>query len=231
MKLEWKTNVVDLLTLVVLIVGGILGYVFIDSQKKEESIVNTNLLRIQSEIAKIDKEHKASIIDVEERLKKINVTVNFSDLVAEIQPNIEIYLQPSFEFKNNTMTLTWEITNLGKHTVAIYGSRIFLSSNVIRNDSKPDSLLKEGKDFSVLSRNDIGELPPGQKTYHYWTILFLNGKVTDKVYHYSKWNTKIHPSIKALTSKILGAYFSDEEINNLTTRSYGRHGWLKISNQ
>lgn len=203
MKLEWKTNVIDLLTLIVLIVGGILGYFLIDIQKTEESIANTNLSRMQTEIAKIDKEYRKSIDDLEERLKRITVTANVSDLIAEVQPNIEIYLEPSFAFKNNTMDLTWEITNLGKHTVVISDHSILLSLNVISKNPNPDSLLKEGKDFCILSRDDIGELPPGQKTYHDWIIQFLNKKVVDKVYHYSKWETKFTLRLTNLRRKFL----------------------------
>lgn len=165
MKIEKKINIIELLTFIALIVGGILGYFFVDKIKLNESIADTNLKRIQTKIAEIDESFRGIITKQEIRNKKIDATLNLSEFIADMQPDIKIDLQPEFAYEDNNLHLRWEITNIGKHTVVIDKISVLLSQSIINEKSSKDSYLSEGNDYSVIIPK-IGELPPNQKTYH-----------------------------------------------------------------
>lgn len=229
MKLEWRTNVVDLLTLLTLIAGGIFGYFFVETRKLEESKANSRLANIQADVAEIEKSHKESLAFLQARLTEVSATVNISELIGDIQPNLKINLQPALQIENNILTLIWEITNIGKHTVSIDQPTILLSQDVIHSVPATETLWVEGEHYRTLSRMDIGELPPNQTTFHRWSIEILVRDSPKRIYHYSQWNTKIHPSISAVAQDVLGKYLQNEvKVDKLTSRNFGRFGWLLL---
>lgn len=228
MNIERKINLIELLTLVVLIAGGVFGFFFIERVKLDESSANANLSRIAAEIAKVDKSFKRILAELAVKKEKVNTTLNVSDFIADIQPNIEIYLQPAFEYRNNTMCLIWEITNIGKHTVVIDEISLLLSPSIIETKTKESSLLRAGEDY-IFVVPTIGELPPNQKTYHSFEIQLSKHVNIKRVFHFSKFNSHIHPSIMNLANTLLGDYFTENEINKLVVRSFGRSGWLEIT--
>ncbi len=227
MKIEKKINIIELLTFIALIFGGLLGYFFVDKIKLNESIADTNLKRVQTKIAAIDESFRGIITKQEIRNKKIDATINLSEFIADMQPNIKIDLQPKFEYEDNNIHLRWEITNIGKHTVVIDKISVLLSPNIINETTRKDSYLSEGNDYRVFIPK-IGELPPNQITHHDFEITLSKDVNLNRIYHYTKFYSHIHPSVEDLANKLLSDLFTGKEINNLVVRSYGRSGWLKL---
>lgn len=197
-----------------------------------ESSAITHLNEIKASIKEIEKSYKKSILDTEISKNNTELTLNISDFISDIQPNVEINLQPKSSIRNfekNTFTLVWEITNIGKHTVIINNPTILLSLKVIEDDAKDNILIEEGKDYELLSKISIGELPPGQKTLHNWDIKLNHNFKYDRIYHYSKFSCQIHPSVKTIALTFLINHLSKKQINDLTDRSFGRRGWITFN--
>lgn len=269
MKFEKKINIIELITLITLVVGGVLGYLL---NKRYDAILNQSniqLTDIQVRIAEIEERYKKRISEItirekEESIKESNsvtelnliktsineiekiytekineseinknttsTTLNVSDFLIQIQPNLKIEAQKNvISTKNSTLKIIWEIENIGKHTVVINDISFLLSEEIIYSDESKNTYLKEGEDYSFDSRIHIGELPPGQKTYHYWEITLKNNFKPKILYHYTKFSCEINPAVKSIAKEMLSNKLSENQINHLTTKSYGRHGWINIS--
>ncbi len=201
------------------------------SQSVLESSANTILNQIEASIAEIEKNHRKLLIESELSKNAIDFSINVSDFISDIQPNIEIHAQPEGEWDvaNKTFCIKWEITNIGKHTVLIKTPTILLSKRIIEKDANDNTLLKAGIDYELLSRMGIGELPPGQKTFHTWEIKIRDDVMPRRIYHYSKFSCQIHSSIKKIAFEFLSNHLNKKQIDDLTERSFGRHGWATFN--
>jgi hypothetical protein len=196
-----------------------------------ESSSITQLNEIKKSISEIEKSYKKSELETQIQKNRIELSLNIADFISEIQPNLEICLQPEAkgDSEKNNFIFTWEITNLGKHTIFFKDISVLLSTKIIVKDEKDNILLKEGEDYELLSRIDIGELPPGQKTYHSWEFIFKHNFRPERIYHYTKFSCQIHKSVKTIANVYLAKLLSKKQINDLTERSFGGHGWLTFN--
>jgi hypothetical protein len=217
MKVDRTANIVELLTLVAVVLGGIAGYVFVQRHQANESQANAALAQMQQELA-----------DIEGKIGNVVLSVDVSDFISEIQPNLQISLQPDFDVAGKSVTLTWQLTNHGKYAVVVERPRFGMSPKVINESSAADSLLVEGKDFDLLFRARVGEVPPGQTLLHDLTIQFPE-KLPARVYFASSWEAKLDPAVQSIAKVALTKHLESEgAVEALATKRFGVNGWLKI---
>jgi hypothetical protein len=217
MKLDWNASFVEILTLLVAVIGGVAGYILVQSHQADEARSNATLARMQQDLTQI-----------EAKLGTVGLSVDISEFIADIQPNIQIELRPTFEVSDKTLTLMWELTNNGKHTLVVEDPKFSLSRTNVREVEYNESLLVEGTDFEMLVPSAIGEIAPGRTTRHEWIIRF-KGKLPKRVFYVSQWPVRLDPAVQKIAKGTLVNYLdSADAINDLANKRIGRTGWLSL---
>lgn len=223
MKIEWKASIGEIVNLIILVVGGIFGYFYVTEWEAKELEARVELTNIQSDIARIEKANMRIEKEVALSKARMETTVDLTELLSQIRPNIDIAKPLQTKLKNRVLTFTLPIENLGSHGVVI--DRIHYSLYEKRGGDK----LNEGTDYIVHDKPNKTTILKGQSGYLHWQIEFRNDKVPPHLFHNFGFTGKIEESIAIVAKSILKDYVDLKVLENITEQSYTRSGRLNFT--
>lgn len=212
--IEYLTLLVSFITAVSVIAAGWFGYQYRDKWFVNESKVNAS-------IAQMELEMKALRDQLEVASSKASISIDISTLVTEIQPNLT-FVQTDYSYKNNVLSLSYEIKNHGRRNVIIDKPIVYLSQThqyPSRNSEKtlPNELYQvDAVRLGVLS-------PSNDSTTLMVDIKLKEQPKKDKLYSSVVFHTKTQPIITKIAKEFIGEILTQEELEILASRIYNRH--------
>jgi len=171
--IEKLTLYLQIATLLLGFIITILGYIYIERFKAQESQANTELIKSNTELAQITKsldQIELDLKNVKEDLnilqQKTRIIFDLMQLVTEIRPNFRLEIEKwNLSEDSLTLQLLYQITNEGKHSVLVrkeLHNIFFTTSNEkLLDPNNQNFLLKPEEDF-IFTHHSVSNLGPNE---------------------------------------------------------------------
>jgi len=118
-KIEWSVWL-GLGNLLVLVLGGVASYLFIDQQQNDADL---KLKDIQIDLAKLDKQNKEIQIRLDIEQRDIDKANDFINLIAKLKPNVEVDSEHKISHNNGILSIQLFMKNIGTYAVLYRSDR------------------------------------------------------------------------------------------------------------
>jgi hypothetical protein len=186
-----------------------------------KKLIEKNLERLDSSVTRLSEE-----LAITE--KKVRISLDIATFVKDIQPNLQIDLSNQMSLNENELIFSFDIKNLGTHVAIIEEPPLYLSIQPIYSNIKIENLSLSRGDYELQNMR-IGDVPAGQRVSHVFLVKFKKElRIPNAIYYYAEFQTNTDRSITRLAKRLLADYMSNDEIENLTRRTYSRWGSLTL---
>ena len=221
-KIDWNL-VINGLTLLGVIMGGLVSFFFIDKAA-------VKLTNIQTRVAEIEASHRDVILQLDLKNKRIDSASDFVELVARLRPAISIdnNLGHQVEFLKGEVAIKVKLKNLGRYPVLISQPKIVIASerdSVIATDRNTEGILQEGKDYQVILTPSPYTMSQDEELIIGWVIK-VDARF-DGIYYRLEWKNSIEQVITEGAMKVLEEHYSKEEISKITNTLIGTRGGFR----
>lgn len=197
---KW-TLILQVFTLVIVVAGGICGYVFVGRYNVRESNANTELLNVTTQLQKMESELKGLKDRVDISQRRTQLSADVMQVLSDLVPKISV--KPTNSTWNaDTRTLTMELTieNSGQWTFDV-GRPLLQFSRKPIGKGRPEELFPQ-EDYSV-DANDKNTLWPGTTTPDVIVVVF-NKPVEAPVYARVAYPASLRAIERETVRNILG---------------------------
>jgi hypothetical protein len=202
------TVILQAVTLIVGLLGGIGGFWFIDRLKLQESNANKLLAETQNRI----------LTEIGANQSKVQFSADLIKALSSIRPALTIELdkeQSRYEKRSSTLLLYIKLTNNGTHFIEVEGNPelIFWEDSFVLNNLQSKNRIEEN-DYHIES-NQAFAIPPGESGNTSVEVVFK--RPIKKLSGYLHYTATIDPKVKETFKKILEGIVDANEINELAT--------------
>jgi len=220
LNLDWNVKVVELLTLIVVIFGGGIGFFWVERQQVELSSSQKILTEIQTQLVEINFKYADLNAAMESQNRHLSAQLSLADFVTDIQPS------PTFSIANqlantseNLYAIGFKIKNNGRFPVHADAPLVKLFS-ISADGTRTE--IKNGKDFELTATIKFGMIQPQESVLS--TIEFdLSNELERGKYILSvQIKAQLNWAVLRTAKKALAGYLNTEELDKLTKteRSY-----------
>jgi len=220
--------IISLLTLVSFIGGGLLGYIYRDRFYIEESKSSTKLLVIERKLGELDLEVKAVKEALDIASKKVQISEGIAQVITDLQPKLDVELNPNVSYHDGKIRLTFDITNLSKHLISVGEPEIILSTEFIWGKDATAGKLSPHVDYSLAIGSGGFYAAPGQTVGRIVEIKFLKApfeellpmQMPNPIYFYGSIDAETDPKIVEAFSGPLRDFLGTDKLYDLARVSY-----------
>lgn len=216
--IEIYTFFLSLLSTVVIILSGLLGYFYRDQWIVNESKINSDVAKVEYLLKNIEldvSEMKAQL-DVESA--KVNLSVDYLKLLDSLRPNISINIKHSYT--NGLLTIKSYIKNLGEQSVVV--ERAVISISMDGNKNFKGIPLKEGS----ISTTKMGYLPANGEEYYIDSTVDIKSNVKElgrPIYYKIKFEINTNKEVVDVAKQLLKGVIEEDVIDRISTSSFTTH--------
>ena len=212
-KLDWNIRVIELLTLISVVVGGGIGFFWVDQQQAELSSSQKTLTEIKTQLEEIKFQYAELNAAMESQNRQLTAQLTLADFVTDIQPRPNISLPSHITNKGrNSYAIELRIENKGRFPVFTAVPRVSLFHT---STDGVNIELENGKDFELVAPSEPGMIQPTETVISTINIALHDNQKAGKyilvVYFYNELNW----AVRQVAKNTLSDFLNTEDIDKL----------------
>jgi len=209
--LEIVTLILQFLTLLSVLGGGLLGYYYVHRFQANESKANTDLAKIEINLKQIESEVKEIKESLEITQNRLSISGDVMQILTDLRPKLSIQFENT-EYSNKTLVCNFKLTNVGTYNVIVHEPAVRVAPELIEDwDSLDDDLLS-GSDYLLRPCREV-TCSPHEILFKKVTIVFKKIPKEFPVYVCVTFHIETDNVVSNTAKKLLADILPEQDID------------------